>query len=32
MSMKIWNTIFQQRKKNLIVFYDMIAGMQANKK
>ena len=30
--MKIWKTIIQQTKKVLIVFDDMIAGMEANKK
>ena len=30
MSMKIWKTIIQQRKKVPIVLDDMIAGMEAN--
>ena len=29
--MKFWKTIIQQRKKVLLVFDDMIAGMEANK-
>ena len=32
MSMKIWKTINQQRKEELIVFDDMIADKEANKK
>ena len=30
--MKIWKTIIQQENKVLIVFDDMLAGMEANKK
>ena len=30
--MKIWKTIIQQRKKVVIVFHDMIAGMETNEK
>ena len=33
MFMKIWNTIIQQRKRTvLMVFDDMIADMESNKK
>ena len=32
MSVKIWKTIIQQRKKVLIVSNDMIVDMEANKK
>ena len=32
MSMKIWKTIIQQRKKLSILFYEMIAGMEANER
>ena len=30
--MKIWKTIIQQRKKLSILFYEMIAGMEANER
>ena len=32
LSMKIWKAIIQQRKKKLIVFDDLIADMESNKK
>ena len=32
MFMKIWKTTIQQRKRMLIVFDDMIADMESNKK
>ena len=32
MFMKVWKTIIQQRKKALLVFDDMTADMEANKK
>ena len=32
MSMKIWKTIIQQGKKLSILFYELIAGMEANER
>ena len=32
MSMKIWKTIIQQRKKVPAVVHDMITGMEVNEK
>ena len=32
MSMKVWKTIIQQRKKMPVGFHNMITGMKANEK